>query len=134
MRQRPLLLKQSAVAASIERRCPTKQLIVSPRRHTFALDHRYGVRRFQVVDERLRGCGFLRARTERGREYDILLQVSGERANHVQARHRQDVHQEQREFSLPLGDHSDDLCRRRLRFHLGFHRLGDAEALEYLRD
>ena len=65
---------------------------------------------------------------------DVLLQVSRERANHVQARHRQDVHQEQREFSLTVGDHSDDLWRRRLRFHLGFHRLGDAEALEYLRD
>src|SRR5829696_9022230 len=44
---------------------PLLQRQVLTRCHTFALDHRYGVRRFQVVDECLPSCGFLGVRTER---------------------------------------------------------------------
>src|SRR5260221_11977491 len=112
--------------------CPVSDLLLT-RRHAGGLDDVFGGRGPEVVDQRLRGVGFLGVGRDRRGEYQLLLQVARKGANEIDAGGDQDVGQEQAELSLALGDGRRDRARRGLHLGLGLHFLGDAKTIEYFR-
>src|SRR6476646_2488298 len=105
--------------------------LAEERLHTLSLDYGGCGGRRQVRDERLGGFYFFGVRSDACRENYFMVQLGGERTDHLQTGRRQHVDEKHSELGLTFSNRLNDLCRTGLYFGLAFHRLANAETFEY---